>query len=65
MFLKINKKKYYQIAEFYEEQKVYREFIRDKLKKNLSEITEILSHSYELFSNGRKDTQSFWFNYVK
>jgi hypothetical protein len=35
------------------------------LKKILSEISEILCQSYELFSHGRKDTQLYWFNYVK
>jgi hypothetical protein len=24
-----------------------------------------LAHSYELFANGRKETQLYWFNYVK
>lgn len=35
------------------------------MKKILTEITEILCQSYELFSNGRKETQLYWFNYVK
>jgi len=53
------------MSEFYDEQKEHREDIKDKLKKILSEITDILCRSYELFSHGRKDTQLYWFNYVK
>lgn len=65
LFLKINKKHSYQIDEFYEEQRDHRHDIKDKLEKILKEISDILSHSYELFANGRKETQLFWFNYVK
>lgn len=65
MFLKINKKKSYEIDEFYEEQKSHREEIKEKLQIILNEITDILCHSYELFANGRKETQLYWFNYVK
>lgn len=46
LFLKINKKKSYEISEFSDEQKEHREDIKDKLKKILIEITEILCHSY-------------------
>jgi dynein heavy chain len=46
LFLKINKKKSYEISEFYDEQKEHREDIKDKLKKILTEITEILCQSY-------------------
>jgi dynein heavy chain, axonemal len=65
LFLKINKKHSYQIGEFYDEQKEHREDIKQKLQTILKEITDILCRSYELFTNGRKDTQLFWFNYVK
>ena len=56
---------FYEISDFYDEQKGHREEIKDKLKKILTEITEILCQSYELFSNGRKETQLYWFNYIK
>lgn len=65
LFLKISKKRSYEISEFFEEQRVHRDDIRDKLKKILGDITEILLQSYELFAGGRKETQQFWFSYVK
>ena len=37
----------------------------NELIKILNEIFLILSDSYEYFVYGRKDTQIFWFNYVK
>lgn len=35
------------------------------MTKILGEIFAILSESYEFFTYSRKETQIFWFNYVK
>ena len=63
--MKIDKKKPYLIEDFEEEQQVHQKIVKEKLTKILNEIFTILCESYEFFTYGRKETQLFWFNYVK
>ena len=53
------------ISEFEEEQEIHQKKVKAKLTNILREIEEILCESYEPFTYGHKDTQMFWFNYVK